>query len=209
LKLEARRRPATNLFFVAWGRTESEAVTLVDQLKANGSLDDRDVAVAGTWTHVDSMPTSRWIRNGGLSRQEHHVLVDEIARVYEHFLAGMSAQTLKKLDEACKEQGIVARSLSDEELIAEMWRGTKQGLLIENFRWLEEVLPWSQESPKPDPSLDQWARMGGITESQWGVFDLNKPARRKPPPVVSGGGCLGQRVLVQQKRASGGYVGDS
>ena len=138
-KLEAKRRQRTGLFFLAWGRNENEAVAVVDGLKADGSLDDSDVPVAGTWTHVDSMPTSRWIRNGGLSRQEHNVLVDEVARVYEHFLARTSAQTLKKLDEACKEHGIVARSLSDEELIAEMWRGTKQGLLIENFRWLEEV----------------------------------------------------------------------
>jgi hypothetical protein len=117
-KLEAKRRQRTGLFFLAWGRNENEAVAIVDRLKADGKLNDGDVVVAGTWPHAGPMPASRWIKTGELSRQERDALDDEIERFHRHFLADKYDQTLREDDG----HDSFARWLSDEELIAELWR---------------------------------------------------------------------------------------
>jgi hypothetical protein len=131
LKLEARRRPPTGLFFLAWGRSESEARAVVDQLKADGALHNNDIVVAGTWSRGEPMPASRWVGKGGLSRLEDDVLSEEVDRAFGHLLKRETKLSSEDQDQDMLRYRDLLRSLSDEELIAEIWRGATQGLLIE------------------------------------------------------------------------------
>jgi hypothetical protein len=121
IKLEARRRPAEGLFFLAWGRSDREAVALIESLRASGNLNDKDIVVAATWPKADAMPLSRWVGTWGLSRDERKVLDDEIERVLGHLLPD-------EYESSTAERAGMAL-LSDEELIAELWHDAKDGLL--------------------------------------------------------------------------------
>jgi hypothetical protein len=121
VKLEAKRKPAEGLFFLAWGRSELEAVALIESLKASGKLNDKDIVAAAKWPKADGMPLSRWVGTRGLSRDERKLLDDEIERVLGHLLP-------ENYKGSPDEQAEMALH-SDEGLIAEFWRGAKAGLL--------------------------------------------------------------------------------
>jgi hypothetical protein len=121
IKLEAKRKPAEGLFFLAWGCSDREAVALVESMEASGKLNDKDVVVAATWPKADGMPQSRWVGTRGLSRAEDKVLSDQFDRVFGEL--PVNNEPLTPVDRT--EMAL----LSDEELIAELWRDVKNGLL--------------------------------------------------------------------------------
>jgi hypothetical protein len=60
-KLEAKRRPAGGVFFLAWGRDEAEIERAVANAKAQAEISRGDTVVRARWTGHNGTPASRWI----------------------------------------------------------------------------------------------------------------------------------------------------
>src|SRR5215207_3582595 len=81
-KLEAKRRPAGGVFFLAWGRSEAEIERALANAKARGEVGQGDTVVRALWTGHNGGPASRWIAScrGDLSPAEDDALFEEMKR---------------------------------------------------------------------------------------------------------------------------------
>src|SRR4051812_10779764 len=79
-KLEAARRPAGGVFFLAWGRDAAEIERAGTSARAAGSLNRGDTLVRALWTGPDDTPASRWIGERDLSPAEDDALTVEMER---------------------------------------------------------------------------------------------------------------------------------
>ena len=118
LKLEAKRRPAEGLFFLAWGRTETEAWATVAAMRASGRLGEEDITIALKWPAPDDLPPSRWVEVGSLRRDEDRAISAEIERLFPAIAAR---------EGPCEEPPGLERLMSDEELIAAIWARVEEG----------------------------------------------------------------------------------
>src|SRR4051794_31762390 len=60
-KLEAKRRPAEAVFYLAWGRDAGEVERTVASARESGIIGSGDMLVSALWTAPEDMPVPRWV----------------------------------------------------------------------------------------------------------------------------------------------------